>query len=114
YRETNVEHHMHSIRNILRSLGMIDGEAELRDTYRTVSGTFARSSAGGFFVTHAEPEETCKEGDLIATITDHYGTTLEEVRAPQDGIVLWVRRIRTVRPGDEVVIFGEVQGEIRP
>ena len=25
-----------------------------------------------------------------------------------------VRRIRTVRPGDEVVIFGEVQGEIRP
>jgi len=28
--------------------------------------------------------------------------------------VLWVRRIRTVRPGDEVVIFGEVLGEIRP
>jgi hypothetical protein len=28
--------------------------------------------------------------------------------------VLWVRRIRTVRPGDEVVIFGEVLGEMRP
>ncbi|WMD06859.1 hypothetical protein [Streptomyces sp. FXY-T5] len=37
---------------------------------------------------------------------------LEEVRAPQHGIVLWVRRIRTVRPGDEVVIFGEIQGDI--
>jgi len=114
YRETNVEHHMNSIRNILRSLGLIDGEAELRDTYTTVSGTFARSAAGGFFVARAEPGETCKEGDLIATITDHYGNTLEEVSAPQDGIVLWVRRIRTVRPGDEVVIFGEVLGEIRP
>lgn len=114
YRETNVEHHMKSIRNILRSLGMIDGAAELRDTYTTVSGTFARSASGGFFVARAEPGETCKEGDLIATITDHYGNTLEEVSAPQDGIVLWVRRIRTVRPGDEVVIFGEVLGEIRP
>ena len=99
-----------SVRNILRSLGMIDGEAELRDTYTTVSGTFARSAAGGFFVAHAEPGETCKEGDLIATIVDHYGNTLEEVSAPQDGIVLWVRRIRTVHPGDEVVIFGEVAG----
>jgi uncharacterized protein len=114
YRESNVELHMNSVRNIMRQLGMLDGEAELRDTYTAVSGTFARSAAGGFFVSHAEPEETCKEGDLIATITDHYGTTLEEVTAPQDGIVLWVRRIRTVRPGDEVVIFGEVQGEIRP
>ncbi|KND45856.1 succinylglutamate desuccinylase/aspartoacylase family protein, partial [Streptomyces stelliscabiei] len=69
YRETNVEHHMKSIRNILRRLGLTDGEAELRDTYTTVSGTFARSAAGGFFVAHAEPGETCKEGDRIATIT---------------------------------------------
>ena len=59
---------MHSIRNILRQLKMIDGEAELRDTYTAVSGTFARSDAGGFFVGHAEPGETCKEGDLIAHI----------------------------------------------
>ncbi|MET9833959.1 M14 family metallopeptidase [Streptomyces sp. NPDC006385] len=114
YREANVELHIKSIRNIMRQLGMIDGEAELRDAYTTVSGTFARSAAGGFFLGHAEPGETCKEGDLIAHIVDHYGNTLEEVRAPQDGVVLWVRRIRTVRPGDEVVIFGEIQGEIRP
>lgn len=114
YREANVTRHMNSIRNILRRLGMIDGEATLRDTYTAVSGTFARAGAGGFFVARAEPGEVCKEGDLIATISDHYGTTLEKVLAPQDGIVLWVRRIRTVHPGDEVVIFGEVQGEIQP
>jgi predicted deacylase len=114
YREATVELHMDSVRNIMRQLGMTDGAAKLRDRYTTVSGTFARSAAGGFFVGHAEPGESCKEGDLIAHVVDHYGSTLEEVRAPQDGIVLWVRRIRTVRPGDEVVIFGEVQGEIRP
>lgn len=46
---------MHSIRNVMRQLGMIDGDAELRDTYTAVSGTFARSAAGGFFLGHAEP-----------------------------------------------------------
>lgn len=114
YRESTVELHINSVRNIMRQLGMTDGPAELREVYTAVSGTFARSDAGGFFVGHAEPGENCKEGDLIGQVVDHYGNTLEEVRAPQDGIVLWVRRIRTVRPGDEVVIFGEVQGEIRP
>lgn len=114
YREDNVTRHMDSIRNILRRLGMINGEATLRDAYTAVSGTFARAGSGGFFVSHAEPGEACKEGDTIATIVDHYGQPLEDVLAPQDGIVLWVRRIRTVRPGDEVVIFGEIQGEVRP
>lgn len=114
YHESNVGLHTASVRNIMRQLGMTDGEPELRDTYTAVSGTFARSAAGGFFLGHATPGETCKEGDLIARVVDHYGTTLEEVRAPQDGIVLWARRMRTVRPGDEVVIFGEVEGEIRP
>ncbi|MEU6147689.1 succinylglutamate desuccinylase/aspartoacylase family protein [Streptomyces sp. NPDC047081] len=114
YREATVELHMNSVRNIMRSLGMTEGDAELRTTYTAVSGTFARSKAGGFFVAHTEPGQNCKEGDLIGSIVDHYGSTLEEVRAPQEGVVLWVRRIRTVHPGDEVVIFGEVQGEILP
>ncbi|WP_158852096.1 succinylglutamate desuccinylase/aspartoacylase family protein [Saccharothrix deserti] len=114
YRESNVALHADAVRNIMRHLGMVDGDVELRDRYTAVTGTFARSAAGGFFVSHTEPGEQCKEGDLIGQVVDHYGTTLEEVRAEWDGIVLWVRRIRTVRPGDEVVIFGAVEGEITP
>lgn len=114
YRESTVDLHAESVRNIMRHLGMVTGEARLRESYTEVTGTFARSSAGGFFVGHAEPGEECKAGDVLATIVDHYGHMLEEVRAPGDGIVLWTRRIRTVRPGDEVVIFGAIQGEIRP
>ncbi|WP_327589671.1 M14 family metallopeptidase [Nonomuraea sp. NBC_00507] len=114
YREETVALHVRSVRNIMRHLGMIDGQAELLDTYTEVSGTFARTAAGGFFLGHADPGEECKQGDLIGRVVDHYGATLEEIRAPQDGIVLWVRRIRTVRTGDEVVIFGAVEGELRP
>jgi predicted deacylase len=114
YREENVELHVVAVRNIMRQLGMVDGEPELRDRYTAVIGSFARAASGGFFVAYAGPGETCKGGDPIAKVVDHYGNTLEEINAPQDGIVLWVRRLRTVRPGDEVVIFGAVEGEIRP
>jgi uncharacterized protein len=114
YREETVALHVKAVHNIMRQLGMTTGAPELRETYTAVTGTFARATDGGFFVGLAEPGENCKEGDLIGRIVDHYGNTLEEVSAPWDGIVLWVRRIRTVRPGDEVVIFGAVEGEIRP
>jgi uncharacterized protein len=114
YREGTVDLHIGSVRNIMRRLEMIDGEVELRDRYTEVTGTFARSAAGGFFLGHAGPGDQCKAGDLLGRVVDHYGRVLEEVRAPEDGIVLWQRRIRTVRPGDEVVIFGAVRGEIRP
>ena len=114
YRQETVGLHVNAVRNIMKYLGMIDGAAELRDSYTAVTGTFARSSAGGFFLGHAEPGEQCKEGDLIAHVVDHYGNTLEEIRAQQDGIVLWVRRLRTVRPGEEVVIFGAVEGDFTP
>ena len=93
---------------------MIDGEVELRDALHgrlrhlrplRRRRLLRRPRRAGGELQGRRPDRP---------ITDHYGNTLEEVRAPQDGIVLWVRRIRTVRPGDEVVIFGEVLGEIRP
>jgi predicted deacylase len=114
YREEIVDLHAGSVRNILRHLDMIDGDALLREKYTAVTGTFARSKAGGFFLATAKPGESCAAGELIGTVVDHFGTVREEVIAPVDGLVLWVRRIRTVQPGDEVVIFGPVEGEIRP
>lgn len=114
YREEVVAVHAESVRNILRHLGMIDGDAVLRECYTAVTGSFARAKAGGFFLAQAEPGQTCSAGDLIATVVDHFGEVREEVVAPVDGVVLWVRRLRTVQPGEEVVIFGPVEGEIQP
>jgi predicted deacylase len=114
YRESIVDLHVGSVRNILRQLGMIDGDPVLRSSYTAVTGTFARSASGGFFLSHAGLGDSCAAGDLLGSIVDHYGHTVEEVRAPGDGVVLWHRAVRTVRPGDEVVIFGAIDGEILP
>jgi uncharacterized protein len=114
YSRAIVDLHVKAVRNIMRHLGMISGSVELRSVYTAVSGTFARSASGGFFLDRGGPGDECKEGDLIGQVVSHFGEVLEEIRAPSDGRVLWVRRVRTVRPGDEVVIFGAVEGELTP
>jgi predicted deacylase len=114
FRADVAEHHLGSIRNVLKHLRMIDGQSVLRESYSAVNATFARASSGGFYLGLAEPGEKCKEGDEIALIIDHFGEVRERVLAPVDGVVLWVRRLRTVNPGEETVIFGPIEETVTP
>lgn len=114
FTEAAVALHLDSIRNILRHLGMIDGDSVLNDEYPAVNATFARASVGGFYLTGVQPGDDCKQGDEIATIVDHFGEVRERVLAPIDGIVLWVRRLRTINPGEETVIFGPIEETLVP
>lgn len=111
-RDEIVDLHRRSIFNVLRAMRMLPGAPARRERYTAVLGSFARSANGGFFVPHSKPGDHVKAGELIARIVDHLGSDVEEVVAPNDGIVLWQRRLRTIRPGEETVIFGTVDGEI--
>jgi uncharacterized protein len=114
YRDDVVDLHTRSVWNIMRHLEMVDGDVRLRESYTATTGSFTRAGAGGFFRAHATPGETLAADAPLGEVIDHFGHPREQFRAPTDGVVLWVRRIRTVRPGDEVVIFGPIEGEIRP
>jgi len=113
YREEVVAAHAEAVRNAMRHLGMLDGEPAAPDTWTEVAGSFGRAAAGGFLELHMEPGERKRAGEPLATIVDHVGEVRERVAAPADGIVLWTRRLHTVQPGDELVIFGEVLEERR-
>jgi len=52
--------------------------------------------------------------DPNVAVVDHYGDELEVFKAPQDGIVLWIRTRSTTFPGEEAVIFGEIVEKIKP
>jgi len=108
YREEVVDAHAKAVRNAMRHLGMRDGEVAAPATWTEVAGGFARASAGGFLELHMQPGDRRRAGEPLATIVDHVGTVRERVVAPADGIVLWTRRVHTVQPGDELVIFGEL------
>lgn len=112
--EGTVAAHVRVIRNVMHHLGLIEGAPDMPREYRVVKGTFAYSSMGGFFRKHAHPGQSVKQGDILGAIINHYGDVLEEVKANQDGLVLWVRTRCTTFPGEEVVIFGEILERMKP
>ncbi len=112
YKRGIVEHHLGCVLNILRYTGVIEGEAKLLERYRRVDATFAPTRSGGFYVAHAEPGEDVAGGTLLAEIVDHLGDVREEVTAPNDGVVVWIRRRCATNIGEESIIFGTVLSEV--
>lgn len=114
YRTGIVKHHLGSLLNILRYMGVVAGEAKLLDRYRQVDATFAPSTTGGFYVALAEPGDEVKEGAVLAEIVDHLGNVREQVTAPNDGVVVWIRRRCAINIGEESIIFGTLVSEVTP
>lgn len=112
YKEEIVEHHLQSVLNIARTLGMIDGEATTLDKYERVSATFAPTASGGFYVAQAEPGDRVSEGTVLAKIVSHLGEVREQVTAPNDGVVVWIRRRCATNIGEESIIFGTIEEEL--
>ena len=111
--DSTVAAHVRVIRNVMRHLQLVDGAPETPSEYRIVKGTFSYSSAGGFFRKLTNPGQSVKQGELLGVVINHYGDVLEEFKASQDGLVLWIRTRCTIFPGEEAVIFGELLERIR-
>jgi predicted deacylase len=89
------------ILNVLRSLGMLGGEPEgLPSTYRVVEGFWRSGSAGGFIRNCVELNCTVTRNQLISTIVDLQGDTIEEIRSDLDGVIIGLRTLPKINPGD--------------
>lgn len=98
----------------MRFFKLVDGEPESPDEYTEISGTFALASGGGFFRAAAVPGQRVKADATLVTVVDHFGDTVEVIKAPRDGLVLWMRWPPTIFPGEEAVIFADIVGTIAP
>ncbi len=114
YRTDVVNTHVEALRNILRYLSMIAGEAVFRDRYTQVDATFSQATGGGFYVAESHPGDRVEKGRPLARIVDHLGAVNETISAPDDGVVVWIRRRCATNIGDEAIIFGTVDAEIVP
>jgi hypothetical protein len=112
--EETIALHLKGLRNVVRHLNLVDGVPETVPEYKEIRGTFALASCGGFFRAAAAPGQAVRQHEAIGTIVNHWGDTLEVIRAPRDGLVLWIRWRPTILPGEEAVICAEVVGSIMP
>ncbi len=91
------------VAGVLRHLGMrTTGPVPLESPVWLRPGQVLRSGATGIFFPAVERGQTVSQGTLIGHITDFHGRTLEEIRAPFDGQIIYVVGTPPMTKGEPV------------
>jgi predicted deacylase len=103
------------VRNVLRGLGMLDGEPE-RPAYQLVieKSKWIRAERGGFMRFHTRPGDVVTKGQSLATNTTLLGEVQNELRAPFDAVVIGMASLPAVGPGEAVCNLGKLPADVDP
>jgi predicted deacylase len=104
-REEEVAFHHDGIVNVMKYLGMLEGEPEIKAgiPFNPEQAKF-RAERGGLWIQKAAAGERVKEGQVLGDVVDLFGDTLQTVIAPFDGIANNSRTSVVANSGD-VLIF---------
>jgi uncharacterized protein len=80
------------VRNVLRYLEMLPGEPEPPAARQVTVGSFLwfRSRSEGWWEAAVGSGDTCAAGSLLGRVRNLWGDVLEEIHAPEEGVVLFV------------------------
>lgn len=100
------------ILNVMTASGLVDGPSRRPSgRYRVVRGSFIPATTGGLFQPTVALGDRVKRGQTVATIRDVFGELVEEIAAPNDGLVCSYRTIPSILPGDQTVLVGAIVDE---
>ncbi|HWQ03709.1 MAG TPA: succinylglutamate desuccinylase/aspartoacylase family protein, partial [Candidatus Nitrosotenuis sp.] len=68
-----------------------------------------RSSATGIFHARVQAGQSVAQGTLVGVLTDYFGGTLGEVRAPFAGVILYVVATPPVSAGEPLAMVGQIK-----
>ena len=112
---TVLEVGLRGLRNVLIELGMAEGQQE-KPAYqaRINRSTWMRSDAGGMLRFHASPGDVVVKGQPVASCSTLLGAELDVIEAPEDGIIMGLTTLPSVKPGDPVCHLAIPQRGIAP
>jgi predicted deacylase len=92
-REDDVKWFMDGVKNFMKKIKMIDGEAVLSDPYAVSEVHHFRSKSAGWFYPMAPNGAKVKKGEVIGEVRDYFGEVKESIEAPADGVIslIWTR-----------------------
>ena len=97
----------HGIAGLLKHLGMRpDGPAPVTAPVFLERSEVLRAGVTGIFYGDVQRGHTVAKGARLGRITDFHGKTIEEVRAPFDGEILYVVATPPVSKGEPVAMIG--------
>jgi hypothetical protein len=93
--------HVRGITNIMRALKMIEGTPKIAPDQEILRGRFeVFVRTAGLFYPLVQLEERFKKGDVLGEIRDLDGSTLEQIIAPKDGVMLLIMTNPVKHPDD--------------
>jgi len=99
------------IHNVLGYLGMIDCEIEEGDSETVLckKSYWIYTDTGGIMTVYPKVTELVKKGDLIATMRNIFGDTVQEYFAPEDGVVIGKSVSPVNQTGGRILHLGVVK-----
>ena len=99
-----------AVQNVMRHLEMLPGPALTADHPVYLDPVqILPSPATGIFYPHVDRGQFAEKGARLAHITDFFGKTLAEIRAPFSGEVLYIIGTPPVNQGNPAVFLGAVK-----
>jgi len=98
--------------NLLRHFKMLAGEPQRAEHPIWIDrNQVLRSPVTGLFHARVQPNQAVAQGTLIGVLTDFFGNTVQEVRAPFAGIVLYVVATPPISQGEPLGMIGHIKAE---
>ncbi|MDX1763992.1 MAG: succinylglutamate desuccinylase/aspartoacylase family protein [bacterium] len=110
-----VESATRGIRNVLRSLDMLNSPAESPD-YQVVikKSKWIRADRGGFMQFHIKPGDIIERDQPLATSTTLLGRERNTLHAPFDAVVIGMTSLPAISPGEPVCNLGKLPKGHKP
>lgn len=97
------------VRNVLRYLGVLEGEVSERTYHPIDVGTVIYKNAEhtGCWYPSKKVGDTFKKGEILGQVKDYFGNVLETCVAEMDGILLYQVGSLSIIKGGTMVAYGE-------
>lgn len=96
--------------NLLRHLKMLPGEPKRVESPIWIDkNEVLRSPETGTFHSRVQPGQTVAKATVLGVLTDFFGNTIAEIRAPFAGEVLYVVQTPPVSKGEPLAMVGQIK-----
>lgn len=102
-REEEIAFHHDGIVNVMRYMGMLEGEPEMRELKVNPEQARLYAKRGGIWRQKVEAGQRVKEGEVLGEVVDLFGETLQTVKSPFDGVANNSRTSHVVNTGDTLL-----------
>jgi predicted deacylase len=100
---------LRGVAGVLRHLRMRDdGPAPVEAPIWIAQESVLRAGATGLFYPMVQREQRVATGDLVGRVTDFHGRTIEEIRAPFGGEILYVVSTPPITKGEPVAMVAAI------